>query len=748
MADTAQITNSPDYETGERSGDDLRPPNDLICAKQSASFAVENMNCGGCMRKIERELSLKNGVGYVRANLSKKRVHVAFDNKCIDPAHIEEALKEVGFRAHQILDEVSPLEYDHRGLLRRVGVAGFAAANIMLLSVAVWAGLASDMDKTSMTLFHWLSALIALPVIAYAGQPFFSSAKQALAARHLNMDVPISLAVILATGMSLFQTIQGNDLVYFDASVTLLFFLLIGRYLDHSMRAKAESAAQNLMELQSDFATIMRSDGTTERLRTDELVPGMVLLVARGENIPADGIVRDGATTVNEALLTGESRPRAVSTNDKVFAGTINLMTPVRMEVTSAKDDTTLSEISRLMAVAEQARGRYVRLADRAAAIYAPGIHLIGALTFFGWLGVGAGWEHALLIAISVLIITCPCALALAVPAVQVAAASQLFKYGMILKSGDGLERLAEIDYVVLDKTGTLTLGAPELQNSDEIDDVTLSRAASLAGASRHPYSRAIVDAAEKRIGKIKVATNVVEEAGHGLMHIGADGVWKLGSASWCGVKISGAEGDENAESEHLWLSGPQEKPVCFKFEDVLRPDAVQTIAKFNELNLPVELLSGDGENIVRSTAQLAGINNWSAEVKPSGKIERLHQLKAKGHHVLMVGDGLNDAPALSAGHASIAPSSAADISKTAADVILQGQFLSPIIDLINIAKKTRILSLQNFALAAGYNVICIPLAVAGYVTPLIAAIAMSTSSIVVTANALRLHMNKKEKTS
>ena len=311
------------------------------------------------------------------------------------------------------------------------------------------------------------------------------------------MDVPISLGVTLATAMSLYQTTRGSEQVYFDAAVTLLFFLLVGRYLDQRMRARAAGAAANLMGLRGATATVIRSDGTTERLGARLLEPGMRILTAAGERFAVDGRVLDGRGEVDESLITGETAPRTVAPGAQIYAGTVNLSGSLVTEATATDQNTLLAEIARLMSAAEQARGRYVRLADRAARFYAPAVHILGLVTFLGWLLAGHGWEAALTAAIAVLIITCPCALALAVPAVQVAATGRLFGKGVLVKAADGLERMAEIDTVVFDKTGTLTLGEPALATNDNATDAVLARAASLAAASRHPYARAVVRAAE-----------------------------------------------------------------------------------------------------------------------------------------------------------------------------------------------------------------------------------------------------------
>ncbi|MCH9808522.1 MAG: heavy metal translocating P-type ATPase [Alphaproteobacteria bacterium] len=719
------------------------PDNQRASAGERSSariiLAIENMNCGGCMRKIERVLDETAGIDTVRANLSAKRVTVEFNPRQTDTEGVIAILSDAGFRAadlaHNDLDDHARADRD---LLLRLAVAGFAAMNIMLLSVSVWAGLASDMDHELRVMFHWLSALIALPTVAYSGQPFFRSALTALKAWRLNMDVPISLALLLAAGMSLTQTIRGTEHVYFDASVSLIFFLLIGRYLDQSLRSRAKGAAQNLLGLKSGWATVRNEDGSSERLPARAILPGMRILVATGERIPADGRIVSGTTDIDEQLITGETLPRTATKDAAVYAGTLSLTAPIEIEATAADDDTLLSEIARLMETAEQNKGRYVRLADKAAALYAPLVHALGLITFLAWMFLGAGWETALITAISVLIITCPCALALAVPAVQVAATSRLFKHGVLMTSADGLERLSEIDTIVLDKTGTLTRGEPQLTNSGEISNETLAAAARLAAASRHPYARALVNEAKIRNLPIQPAQNVSETPGSGLLLDNADGTQeRLGSATWCGVPRPTEQSTEARAS--LWYRSGKHKPVAFHFVDKLRSDAAATIAKANAAGLEVILLSGDRCSAVADAAEAAGITKWYGEQRPDQKIAHLEQLKAEGRRVLMVGDGLNDAPALATAHASLSPSSAAEVSQIASDGIIQGPHLAPVIETLAVARKTRRMSLQNFAIAAAYNAICIPLAMAGFVTPLIATIAMSASSILVTSNALRL---------
>lgn len=699
------------------------------------NLVLEDVTCPSCIQRIESGLRAIEGVVFARVNFSTRRLTVRWASGSTNAAALIEALRSLGYRARPYDAErfARLTDGEDRALLRALAVAGFAAANVMLLSVSVWAG--ADMGAATRTLFHWISALIAMPAVAYAGQPFFRSAYAALRRKSLNMEVPISLAVLLATGMSLYQTLEGGDQVYFDAAVMLLFFLLIGRYLDRRVRARAGSAAQNLMALRALAATVVEGSGARRTLPAEALRAGMVVAVAAGEHVPVDGEVKTGRAEIDMSMVTGESLPKAVAPGDRVFAGTVNLSGPLEITVDAANDETLLVEIVRLMEAAEQGRARYVRLADRVARIYAPAVHLLGAATFLGWLFLGgAAWDSALMTGIAVLIVTCPCALGLAVPAVQVVASGRLLRRGILVKSADGLERLADVDRVVFDKTGSLTLGQPELVNEAEISDEVLGLAASIASASRHPLARAIVAASEP----VKTAANVDEVPGMGLASIIDGAELRLGNRDWCGLGSTG-DAEANDEGPELWFTQPGCPAVRFRFRDALRDDASETLRRLADHGLPAEILSGDRAAVVSRAADDLGLQDWRGEARPDDKIAHLNALAARGHRVLMVGDGLNDAPALAAAHASLSPASAADISQTAADFVVQGERLAPVVESIRVARAARRLVIQNFALAFIYNAIAVPLAMAGLVTPLIAALAMSASSIVVTLNALRL---------
>jgi Cu2+-exporting ATPase len=712
-----------------------------VAGRSSLHLVVENMGCPSCIQKIEGALRRLPGVSQARVNFSTQRLQVDWQGDALTSDDIIEKLSKLGHRAvpydpARLVDET---QKESKALLRALGVAGFAAANVMLLSVSVWAGLDSDMGPGTRSLFHWISALIALPAVAYAGRPFFRSALTALAARRLNMDVPISLAVLLATGLSLYRSLAGEELVYFDAALMLLFFLLIGRFLDRQARRRARAAGLNLLAMRAVAAEVIEPSGLRRKLPVEQIVPGMRLAVACGDRIPADGVIQVGRSELDASLVTGETLPQAVVPGDAVFAGTLNLSAPLEVRVTASEADSLLAEIVRLMEAAEQRRGRYVGLAERASRIYAPAVHLLAFATFAAWLLFAAvGWEAALMNAVAVLIITCPCALGLAVPTVQVVAIGRLLRRGILTKAGDALERLAEVDSVVLDKTGTLTQGVPRLANADEFSHDDLQMAASLATISRHPLSRALVAAA----GPVIAAKDVEEQPGRGLRAMIEGVEVRLGSPAWCGLDPAVVRASAGAGST-FWFQRQGSPAKCFCFADDLRPEAAETLAELSRLGLSVELLSGDRSDAVAAIARQTGIEVFHAEQRPDDKIAHLEALRRQGRKVLMVGDGLNDAPALAAAHVSMSPSSAADISQTTADFVFQGESLSPLIETYLVASKARRLILQNFALAALYNLIALPLAMAGLVTPLVAAVAMSSSSLVVTLNALRLHSKK-----
>ena len=709
------------------------PSAESIAAKRAERDAgimlsLPTAHCAVCISDVERTLNAMPGVKSARVNLTQKRVSVAAAPS-VKVDDLIAALKGAGFPAHELdpgLLSTTATDRAGRDLLMRLGVAGFAMMNVMLLSFAVWSG-AEDATRD---LFHWISAAITLPTLVFAGQPFFRSAWASLKARRLGMDVPISLALILAASISLYETMMGGEHAYFDAAVSLCFFLLAGRYLDYRSRAAARSAAEELAALEVPRATRIGENGE-EIVPVADLSAGELVLVRPGARMPVDGVVTDGTSEIDRSLLTGETVPLYAGTGTVVSAGEVNLTGPLTLRVTAAGRDSSLHRMADLVAVAESAKTRYTSLADRMARLYSPSVHILALGAFLSWLLLTHDLRLAINIAAAVLIITCPCALALAVPAVVTSASGRLFRKGLLIKDGTALERLAEVDTVVFDKTGTLTLGAPTPLALDRQDPRDLSLVAALAGVSGHPLSRAL-DAA---LSGMAVTPTTVTDA-HEVPGYGVEARWqgqavRLGRAEWVG----GGESEDTA----TWLRVGDTAPVAFRFADSARPGAAEAIAALKAAGKRLILLSGDSEAPVARLAATLGLDEWHSHALPEDKAALIGALQGEGHKVLMVGDGLNDTAALASAHVSISPASALDAARVASDIVLLGQDLSPLPDALRVAVKARRRIKENFALSLAYNMIAVPVALLGFATPLIAALAMSSSSITVSLNALRL---------
>jgi Cu2+-exporting ATPase len=697
---------------------------------RQTELSVPGVHCGACITTIEGALRSRPEIERARVNLSSRRVAIVWKEEVAggrsDPGEFVRPIGEKGYETHVFVPGEEEGDALLKQLIRAVAVSGFAAANIMLLSVSVWSGA----DAATRDLFHWISAMMAGPALIYAGRFFYQSAWNALRHGRTNMDVPIALAVTLSYGMSLYETIGHGEHAWFDASVTLLFFLLIGRTLDHMMRGRARSAISGLARLSPRGATVLNPDGSREYRPVDEIRPGEHLMIAAGERIPVDGRVLSGISDLDRSLVNGESAPAPVAAGNVVEAGALNLTGPLTLEATASARDSFLAEIMGLMEAAEGGRARYRRIADRAAGYYSPAVHLLALLTFVGWMLVEGDLRHAMLIAVAVLIITCPCALGLAVPVVQVVAAGRLFQGGVMVKDGSAMERLAEIDTVLFDKTGTLTVGEPRLVNRGEIEVNKLAIAAALAAHSRHPIASAMQKAAA---AAPPLAGEVREIPGAGIEAKTKQGVYRLGSRAFA----CGEAGTASGQSEAV-LSLDGRELACFRFEDRLRPTVRESIEALHRQGLETGILSGDREAVVADVGRRLGIANWRAELSPRGKVEAC-AAAAGDHRVLMVGDGINDAPALRAAHVSMAPATAADVGRQAADFVFMHQPLTAVPLAIETSRQAGRLIRQNFALAIGYNLIAVPVAILGYATPLVAAVAMSTSSLIVVANALRL---------
>lgn len=692
---------------------------------RQTDLSVPAVHCGGCIQRIEKALGALGGVQSARANLSTKRVAVSWFSDGAPPAMVE-TLVALGFESH--LYETQDDEQDGTlpALIRALAVAAFASMNIMMLSGSVWSGA----NGTTRDILHWICAGLAFPALLYSGQVFYLSAWNAVRHHRTNMDVPITIGIALAFALSFYDTVHSGEQVYYDATVSLISFLLIGRTLDHVMRERARNAIRSLARLAPRGALVLHADGSAQYLPLCEIVPGMTILLAAGEHVPVDAVVLTGASDLDRSLITGESVPIASEPGTRLEAGTLNLTGPLTIRAEAAEQDSTLAQMVRLMEVAESGRNRYRRIADRAAELYSPIVHLAAFAAFAGWMAFNGDLHNAVTVAIAVLIITCPCALGLAVPMVQVVAARRLFEAGIMVKDGSALERLAEIDTVVFDKTGTLTLGSPQLQDSGDLEPKLLVLAATLAAHSRHPYSRAITRAGTG-LPAAPTFTTASELPGFGVEAMLNGDRYRLGRAGWALSSSTAARGTV--------LSCNGAELARFTFCDALRAGAHGAIKALYDAGTAVEIVSGDTSEAVAAIADDLHIATRLGDVLPEGKIDRIATLRTAGRKTLMVGDGLNDAPALMAAHVSMAPSSAADVGRSAADFVFLHDDLEAVPLALAVARDAGRLVRQNFALSVLYNAIALPIAIAGYVNPFMAAIAMSLSSIVVVLNALRL---------
>ncbi|MEO0329650.1 MAG: heavy metal translocating P-type ATPase [Pseudomonadota bacterium] len=711
----------------------------LADGRYKTEFVVPDMHCAACIAKIEHALAKLNFVEEVRANLSFKTVSVIWQANKGTIVEATKTLKGMGFENH-VADEVSSPDHakEAKSLLLALAIAGFAAANIMLLSVSVWSGADAETAK----LFHLISGLIAIPTVAFSGRPFFYSALKAITGKRLNMDVPISLAVILAVGMSVYESLTGGKEAYFDASVTLLFFLLIGRYLDLLMRNKARGAVARLSSISAKDGVLVTEDDGLRHLALKDIRPGMILRVFAGERFPVNGQVIKGQSDLDRSHVTGESATVFVETGHLVEAGTLNLTAPIDIEAVTDAQGSFLAEMRRMMEAAEKGRSNYIRIADRMAQIYAPAVHLLALIAFIGWMiWTGGDWHISLYTAIAVLIVTCPCALGLAVPVAHVLGANRLMSEGIMMRDGTGLERLAEVDTVIFDKTGTLTTGQAKVMSATNLNSSFMPVLRGLAASSHHPSARAVYQYLTET-EQVEL-TNISEVPGYGMEALYKGKKVRLGRKNWV-MEITDeySQLDDQFTVAFALENGPA---IGFVIIDSVRKDAAETIQSIGVIGLDQQILSGDNVVKVSSLARQLQIETFFSNYTPGEKLCHIERLRDDGRRVLMVGDGINDAPALAGGHASMAPASAADVGRHSADFVFTRTMLGAVPFSIQTARFTSKIVRQNFSLAIAYNCIAVPLAMAGFVTPLVAAIAMSASSIAVVSNSMRINFVRRD---
>ncbi len=707
--------------------------------RKQASLILEGITCAACVWLNERHVRALPGVIDFQVNYSTHRAHVTWDDSRLHLSDILKAIASIGYIAHPFdpgrQEQVQRREKS--SALRRLFVAGLGAMQVMMLAVAMYAGDAYGMQEDIRQFMRWVSLLITLPVVFYSASGFFVTAWRDLRRRQLGMEVPVSLAIGAAFSASVWHTLQGQGEIYYDSVCMFTFFLLASRYLEMTARHRAGQAAEALVKLLPATATRVTKDGL-EAVPVSRLRPGDVVLVRPGETVPADGEVIEGESSVDESLLTGESLPWHRGPGDKVIGGSLNVESPLQVRITSVGEQTLISGIVRLLDRAQAEKPRIARLADRVAGWFVAAQLGVAALVAIGWYLTAP--ERAFEITLAVLVVTCPCALSLATPAAVTAAIGSLTRRGLLVTRGHVLETLAVADQVVFDKTGTLTRGLLSLAGVHLLGSADRQRvldiAASLARDSEHPVARVLA----LHGGAPLPVEELRSRPGQGMEGVVEGMRYRLGNAAFV-AELAGGEAPqpEGLRGTPVWLGSEQGWLACFELHDRLRDDAAEAVARLQALGMRVHIFSGDAPGAVAAVAEALGIADWAARLRPEDKLQRVRELQAQGHRVIMVGDGVNDAPVLAGADVSVAMGQGAQLAQASADMVALSERLQVLPEGVAKARDTRGVIKQNLAWAVVYNLLAVPLAAAGWVAPWMAAIGMSLSSLVVVVNALRL---------
>jgi len=712
---------------------------------REAALILEGITCAACVWLNERHVARLPGVLDVQVNYATHRARIRWDESRIKLSEILQAIHNIGYTAHPYdpQQQQQAFEQERRNQLRRIGVAGVLGMQVMVLSIALYIGDWSGMESGFRTFFRWLALLLTTPVLVYAGAPFLRGAWRDLRNRTIGMDVPVSLGILVAFGGSLHASWTGLGQVYFDSVVMFIFFLLASRHFELMARKRSAEKAEQLSRSLPAMATrLPASGGEPEVIPAAELQPGDRVLIRAGETVPADGHIETGESSVNEALLTGESSPLRKLPGDTLIGGSINIESPLRMLVDRTGLDTVLAEIVRLLDQAQTEKPAITRLADRAASWFVSAVILIAAgVGWYWWRMEPDAWLPVL---ISVLVVTCPCALSLATPTAISAATGAMLANGLLTVRSHSLETLARSTHVVFDKTGTLTHGTPAVTAtqvlSDRERDALLDIAAALEAHSEHPAGKALVRAAPGSHAVSATAISNFPGAGVSGCIDGRD--WYIGNANFIAERTRANLAEPAADPTgctRVLLADARQVHAMFVLHDQVREEAHSVVAALQRAGKQVMLLSGDNAAAARQVASEVGIKVVHGDMRPADKLRQVQSLQGQGAVVVMVGDGINDAPVLAAADVSVAMRSAADISQASADIILMSDELGALAAGIRLANRTLSIIRQNLVWAVTYNLVALPAAALGFVAPWMAAIGMSSSSLLVVVNALRL---------
>lgn len=709
---------------------------------------IQGMHCAACSFTVEEALLSVPGVRSAEVNAATHRAKVVWSEDQVKPSQWVAAIARAGYGALPAADNTlrQARQEETRRALWRWLVAGFCMMQVMMYAYPAYVAGEGDITPDMVYLLRWASWVLTLPVVFFSCGPFFSNALRDIRLRRISMDLPVALGMAITFMLSSAATFEPSGMfggeVYYDSLTMFVFFLLTGRWLELRLRDRTAGALEALMNRLPDSVERQHSDGSFERVAVRRLLPGDVIRVLPAESFPADGVILEGQTLADEALLTGESRPQSRAIGDRVVAGSHNLLSAVLVRVEQVGEGTQYSQIVSLMENASLQKPRLAQLADRVAKPFLLGVLVMAAAAAAWWWPSNP--SHALMVAVAVLVVTCPCALSLATPAAMLAAAGNLARHGVLVRQLQALESLAEIDTLIFDKTGTLTRDGQRITQVWTADGVTrahaLSLAVSLASHSLHPLSRALVAAHEAlEQPEVWAADGVTESIGEGLEGV-VNGRLRLGSAAFCGAKTKGIP--EEALVCQVHLCSEQTWLASWQLSEDVRADAAQTVQALKDLGVDVWLLSGDRAESVQQVAQQVGIEHAWGVCTPQDKLSRMQAAQAQGARVAMVGDGLNDGPVLAGAHVSMAFGNAVPLAQSKSDLVLMGGHLLVVAQSVQLARHTLRVVRQNLAWAAVYNALCVPLAVVGWLPAWLAGLGMALSSLWVVLNALRLTRN------